>query len=491
VSLRPVTIEQFPGLDLRADPGDSRGAIDLSNVVIDPARIRTRDGSSTLLTLPANPDGIVHMSEYFLTGASAIPTMIVSTTVSGTLVAITANGASVTNGIGGGTTSGFSSVAIGTPTATQCYVAAGFVLWLFNGTTWTNVSPGSGLGIGPVSNVLALYPVDNRLVNSDQSTVYFSDPGAPSTYTGSNYVQVTPGDGEAIQGAATFNNQVFVFKTTKFFVFYGTSTSTTGTPIFNYRMVDAGIGVHGGAASSSSHPGHVVAGDDGVYFLSPRGIYRTTGGAPVCVSQKLQPFFDGVTLPFWSGGVWNPVTDSCKLMWVNGRLYFSTGSAAGNGIFVWDRDLDTWSWFNLAVGGLGSLPRSNTSTQIQLAYGFFNQRFVRVMGTGLTDDAGTAIVSRYRLPFETYGTPGEKRIRETILEGTGTPTVQWSRDWGSLTTGSAVTLGTSPAVAVGRQRLAIRGRAFSLQLGAASGAWAVNRVQPNIGEGVRGVEVTV
>jgi hypothetical protein len=491
VSLRPVTIEQFPGLDLRADPGDSRGAIDLSNVVMEPARLRTRDGSSTLFTLPANPDGIYHLSESFPAGISAIPTTILSSSgFSSTLVAVTAAGASVTTPSGGGILSGFSSVAMGTPTATQCYVAAAGLL-VFNGTTWTNVSPGSGLGIGPVCSVLALYPVDNRMMACDQSVVYFSDPGAPATFTGSNYLLVTPGDGETIQGAATFNNQVFVFKTSKFFIFYGTSIDSTGKPIFNYRMVDTGIGASGGLTFFTHHPGHVVAGDDGVYFLSTRGIYKTTGGAPVCISGKLQAWFDGTASPFWPGAAWNPASDSCKLMWVNGKLYFSTGTTAGNGIFVWDRDLDTWSWWNLTVSALGSLPRSNTSSQLQLTFGFTNQRTLRVMGPGLTDDSGAAIVSRYRLPFETYGNPGEKRIRETIVEGTGTPTVQWSRDWGSPVTGSTVTLGTSPAVAVGRQRLAIRGRAFSLQLGAASGAWAVNRVQPNIGEGVRGVEVTV
>jgi hypothetical protein len=36
-----------------------------------------------------------------------------------------------------------------------------------------------------------------------------------------------------------------------------------------------------------------------------------------------------------------------------------------------------------------------------------------------------------------------------------------------------------------------RGRAFSLQLSAASGAWAVNRVQANVADAVRPVSVTI
>jgi hypothetical protein len=100
-------------------------------------------------------------------------------------------------------------------------------------------------------------------------------------------------------------------------------------------------------------------------------------------------------------------------------------------------------------------------------------------------------VSRYRLPFEDYGSPRRKRLRETILEGTGTVTAQWSKDWGALTTGSSVALGTAPAIATARQRLAMLGNSFSLQLGASSGAWAVNRVQANVSDALAGPEITV
>jgi hypothetical protein len=55
-------------------------------------------------------------------------------------------------------------------------------------------------------------------------------------------VDLTPNDGEVITewrvGAAT----LFVFKQTKFFVFYGNSTDGSGNPVFNYRSVDLGVG---------------------------------------------------------------------------------------------------------------------------------------------------------------------------------------------------------------------------------------------------------
>jgi hypothetical protein len=161
-------------------------------------------------------------------------------------------------------------------------------------------------------------------------------------------------------------------------------------------------------------------------------------------------------------------------------------------MLVYDTRNDTWTIWKLGQGGItkdvATLPGVSGGANTVL---FADNISITSLSSSATADPSAAILSRYRLPFETYGTPREKRIRETIVEGIGTPTVQWSKDWGSLVTGSAVTLGTSPNIGIGRQRLAIRGRAFSLQLGASSGAWSVNRVQPNLGEGLRGPEVTI
>jgi hypothetical protein len=94
-------------------------------------------------------------------------------------------------------------------------------------------------------NYLAVQPLDDRLVIADASTtskLWFSDAATPETITASNFVQVTPGDGQPITGMAVFGTQLFVFKQTKFFVFYGNSTDATGLPVFNYRMMDTGVG---------------------------------------------------------------------------------------------------------------------------------------------------------------------------------------------------------------------------------------------------------
>jgi hypothetical protein len=130
-------------------------------------------------------------------------------------------------------------------------------------------------------------PVDGR----------FSDEGAPNTWGANNYVDLTPGDGEQIMGLAVWREALFVFKESRFFVFYGTSSDSTGNPDFLFNSIEATVG------PSSSKA--IAVGRDGVYFLNQRGIYRTTGNTPELVSELLDPFFYGGTSDFYLSGTLN------------------------------------------------------------------------------------------------------------------------------------------------------------------------------------------
>lgn len=487
MGLSPVVIENFPGLDLRPDPGDSRGAIDMLNVTLEPGRVRSREGTSLFYASPAT----VQFMDVFNSSALGRQLIIGSAGgVNGTYSAVGANAGllgSTAAATGIIDATGCSGVAIGTPTATAYYIttARGGFIQKWSGAAWS--APGT-MPLAP--NVLSISPTDNRLVVCDTgSKVWFSDAGAPETFGVNNFVNLTPGDGETIRAAAVFNNQLFIFKSTKYFVFYGTSTDPTGNPVFNYRTVAANLGPQ---FRQLITPAAVCTGPDGVYFVSGDSVYRTTGGAPINVALPIVPYFAASTGPFWQGGNWSPTSAiTPRIGWVGDRMFVSlvpTGGSAGT--FVYDRRIDSWYVWGLTPTAVSRFASASADGALDATFFGIGVNAVKV-DPALAADQGAAIVSRYRLPFEDYGSPRRKRIRETILEGVGAPLVQWSRDWGALVPGSTVTLGTSPAIADARQRLAIRGNMFSLQLGAASGAWSMNRIQVNLLDEQSGPEIDV
>jgi hypothetical protein len=208
-----------------------------------------------------------------------------------------------------------------------------------------------------------LYPRSSRLVatcfeasshilgpaaaQSSQSHVYFSDAGAPETWTATNYVILTPGDGERIHGAASYRDLFFVFKRSRFFVFTGESTAGDGNPIFNYRTVDTGVGLSG-YSSGMEACGAIATGPDGVYFLNDRGVWRTSGDAPTRVSRAIDPFFDGTAT--------TPMTQDparlryARMTWHNERLWLAVatnGTSYNNRLLVFDPATDAWTMHDI------------------------------------------------------------------------------------------------------------------------------------------------
>jgi hypothetical protein len=83
--------------------------------------------------------------------------------------------------------------------------------------------------------------------------------------------------------AVTWRELTFIFKETKFFVLWGEGTGADGTPTFQVREVVNAIGL--------VSPLAVAVGRDGVYFFNRRGVYRTSGGDPVLLSDIVSPMW--------------------------------------------------------------------------------------------------------------------------------------------------------------------------------------------------------
>lgn len=426
--LTPAPLTTFGGgLNLRdkADTVDVGDAIDLLNIdFTERGAIKQRDGYTHLTTseLTNQPDSL---GEFY--------------TSTGTRQLVIGNG----HRLDAIDTTGTMVASSSSPTASPHYFArfggpGAEVLYAANGTDSVQQWDGSAFtvpsytGTAPTGLFVAVTPWDNRLVNArgtgtsagtNQSAIRFSDPGVPTTWGDNNYVDLTPGDGEAIMGLAVWEELLFVFKETKFFVFTGTSTDATGSPIFNYRAVETGIGLVANRA--------VTAARDGVYFLDRTGVYRTTGDVPELVSDKIGPFFLGGTEGWYQGGSLNTSEyANAAMTFVNERIYLATttGTATANDkTLVYDPRYGWWSLWDLPAACLtgfrvGPLP--------SLVFGYATgAKHIGQQSSTYTNDDGVAITSRWRSGWMDFGITSEKTSRQVKLWGSGKVAVAQARDF--------------------------------------------------------------
>jgi hypothetical protein len=459
------TIQQFAGLDLRSDAQEIAGAIDCLNVDFDrEGRVRTRDGytqfsagNANLVVAMANQGTMGNLVTLGTNRGGAFNS-------SGVLIANSNAVAAISGRI----------VNFGTTTASYVYGPTGDALGRllrWDGAAWAYPN------VGYSYNLVGVTPWDNRLVllsefspATNPHRVRFSDPGAPETYTANSYVDLTPGDNETINAVCEWRDKLFVFKQTKYFVFYGTSTDSTGQPIFNYRTVQTGIGV-----SSSGFSGGAVAMDEAVYFINNRGMYRTTGGPPQKVSAAVDPLFGIDTAPYFSSSTSStlgagPLGRYRQKVLVNG--------AGATYSLVFDTETGHWSYWNIPATVVLQYYPSNVDALLFADGG----TTLFKMGSAYSTDNGTAISSKYRTGFLDFGAPEqEKWIRQMMLSGTGTVNVKTAvNDAVTLSSATSVAMGTSPAVGTGRWSAGTRGRNISVDVSATSGAWSLSHLSLDV-----------
>jgi hypothetical protein len=466
----PSTPFQVPGfgtLNLRDDPATVgiAQATDLLNVSLSvPGRIATRGG---------------YIKHNTSTPASVYQ-KVVETRAGGTAHLVGFRGTNLDKIVANGTVSaaaatfpanfqGFSSVDFGSPSGTLLYIAdsglvsGGGTLQKWDGSAIAASSGKPGL--------VAVTPWDNRLAqgyygaagntpsgaNGSKSTVFFSDAGAPDTYTSTSWIQLQPGDGEVITAMVTWREFLFVFKESAVYVFYGTSTASDGTPVFQYRRVSLPSRV-GTFAVGVPAVSTACAGPDGVYYHAADGIYRLTGGTPEMISGVVRGLFSGTAA---SSQVRNGNTGSAYTFYltcVEEKVYFSYMNGDGNPrVLVYDRPSATWALWSLTaltapMPVYGTSLYSNSGARFPL-FADDATADIYVFTTTATTDNGTAIPWSYKSGFSHLGYPGQAKIAsEFAMWGTGSATLKVASDFGSLDAGSSVTLGTSPAITRGYQQ---------------------------------------
>jgi hypothetical protein len=480
-----VTFERFGGLNLVQDPQEAgaQQAISCLNVALDRnGRVRIRDGYDTLYTAAA---------ENYVVGLHPVSTGLVLAATGKVRVVDLGAGTSAAN-VSLAATGGVSFATLNS--ATYFTDSTGTQIQKFVAPATFSAPAGLAAYKG---NFLAVQPLEDRLVIADAtstSKLWFSDAATPETITAANNLQLTPGDGQRITGMCVFGTELFVFKRTKFFVFYGNSTDSTGGSIFNYRMIDTGIGCDEGAFAFTSSK-LVTAHSTGVYFIGSDGIYRTTGGAPVKISDPIAPVFKGSNLPIpapFSTVLSSPIASWSHLGVAAGRLYALGVSSVGAQLqFVMDLATGEWTVHNLVATCVldGALVADTTDATGYRGAAILGGRtepafdsVILKMSDAFNSDDGTGITGHHQSGFYDLGSQHSKRVRRWTLWGSGAVNVSIFTDHGTVDANTAlVTLGTGSAVARGWLNHSYRGVLFSHRIGFI-GTSTVHRISASVAD---------
>lgn len=421
------------GMNLKdkTDAVEEAQAIDLLNVTFTTTgAIRQRDGVAKF-TSSALTNAVDSLLPFYKTDGTTHLVAGCGTRVE----VLDATGAVVSSGSLTGMTAGLTwdFARFGSPNNERVYAG--------NGTNtiqrWDESAHWTAPANMPKAGALCVQPNDNRLVatrfnttsggpsaaTSSPSHVWFSNVGDPETWGANDFVQLTPSDGEKIQGVCTWREFVFVFKETRFFVFWGNSTDSAANAIFNYRTVDAGVGL--------ASPRALAVAPEGVYFMDRAGVYLTTGQEPTLVSDLVSPVWFGSASSFYGGGVLEfGQIANCAMGFYRDQIYLGftpTGGTTNSKTLVYDIRNQWWTLYDFPASCFTTFRVSNVP---ELLFGYASgTKDVARHNTTYTNDAGSAISSYWRSGWFDYGwitrygraydSPAPKIIRESKMWGSG------------------------------------------------------------------------
>lgn len=481
--LKPFEIQPFGGLNTAADSLEVgwAGAVTATNVALDTeGKLKPRPGTASFCDFSADSyQGPLTWTS--VDGATKYLTAFCKTTSTKTCTLKYATTAGSVSSVGGAWTGSnaaptITSVAhIGTP-GFSTY----FICWTDGSTRkqskyWNNIVDVTDLSTAMKPLYCCVVPVSNRMAWAnfaaaadgpggavgDPSTVFFSSANAPDTIDTDNWVYLTSGDGEQITGMAAYRDFLFVFKQTKYFVFYGESLGPDGsTPEFNYRTVTIPVGrVQAGGIVGAQR---CCTGPDGVYFVAGTRLYVTDGGPPRVVNDRIEPTSDYGS---------NVNVQACR------DLVFLTPDYTTPGSYVLDATTGDWVYWTV-----NAPVEFNGGRYLQAVSGGDDDLAVSLDPSIATDyensgsTAATMSVA-YDTGLQQLSEPGtEGVLREVLLDGTGTVTAQIVCDGTNSSTASV----TPTAGTIGRYRKTSRGRSFQLKLSSTSGLWELRRVVGNV-----------
>lgn len=249
---------------------------------------------------------------------------------------------------------------VGTPTTDKLYVSMGAdgAPKRHDGSSWATASAlgePQMIGISPDGRLMCIGFAEPgggastlptvtsgpALPAADGSMIVFSDPFNAEAFDGDNFIRLRPGDGEAYTGVATFGGESFIFKESAFWVLGNPGAGSTGKPIFPRRQVQL--------PDPPLAPAAVSVGDDGVYFVTRRGLYFTDGGIPVLLSELIDPVFTQRPMSYYTQGALDLESPEAISVHVHDELVIVNGRNVSNEPRQWvlDRRFGAWTVWDL------------------------------------------------------------------------------------------------------------------------------------------------
>lgn len=388
-----------------------------------------------------------------------------------------------------------SYVRLGTPADGYTYIADSHnPLQRFDGeefTTPTATVDGESGKEMPKGAFLTGWPdEENRLVvagttagasgpggaDSNQSYIWFSDPGDAESFESTAFVRLDPGAGnsELLGGCCTWNRKVFVFKERRLFVFYGVSADSEGKPIFNFQTVDLGTRV-----PSANLVGQLVApGVEGVYFVTEDGLWVTTGGEPTLLSDDLRPLSSsdelvGPAETTFGGLRWSDARD---VAFHQDAVYVGLGEESITRVLKLDLETMRWTLFSADLTAMAVWTEPGTLfTRLFFTSAAEGVKHVCFYTPAADEDPTVLMDPRWQSGFYDLGNSDEKTFVNAKMWGTGKVDLKVAEDFGALGDATTFELGEAPAIAQCQRQ---KGQTATLFSHAFSGSapWSVHRL---------------
>jgi hypothetical protein len=198
----------------------------------------------------------------------------------------------------------------------------------------TNVisgSPEASFGIVFKDRIFALngeFDHDGR-----ENRLYFSEPGKPTSWPSTNFIDVSPGDGDVLVNMVPYTDVVFIFKKTSIWALHIEADPAD----WSLRQVNDRIGCVGKYALQQHK--------EQVYFISLDGVYRTDFTSFEELSIPIRPIFQEKELNINIARD-TPVYD--YLVDVEDYLLVAIETSSGTIYYKYFYDVDGWAEFSPA-----------------------------------------------------------------------------------------------------------------------------------------------